>query len=187
MIRRSTLRGVLALSALAALTWLAARDRSQPESAPIEDLDPRLNYALWDFSATLLDRTGKQNLRIDAPMLRNNARSQVGTIENPRIRIQQQADEWYITADSAVVTADREYVSLVGTVDLRRENRRTREVLEIRTRDVLLNVDPRTASTESAVTLIQEGDRVDAIGMKLDMKTNSYELLNEVRARYATP
>lgn len=187
MMRSGTRRGVLGLALLAALSFLAARDRGEPAISPFDDLDTRLNYALWDFTALLLDSQGELSLRIDAPMLRNNASSQVGTIENPRITIQQQADEWYITADSAVVTPDREHVSLVGNVDLLRENRDTRNILEIQTRDVLLNVTPRTARTESAVTIVQDGDRLDAVGMKLDMKTNRYELLDQVRARYARP
>lgn len=187
MMRRGSRRGIATLALLAVLSWIASRDRPEPGASPFQDLDTRLNYALWDFSAMLLDREGRISLRIDAPMLRNDASSEVGTVENPRIRIQQDADEWYITADSAVVTADREHVSLVGTVDLLRENRQTRETLEIRTRDVLLNVTPRTASTQAAVTIVQNGDRLDAVGMRLDMKTERYELLDKVRAHYARP
>lgn len=187
MMRQGSRRGIAALALLAVLSWIASRDGPEPWASPFQDLDTRLNYALWDFSAMLLDREGRISLRIDAPMLRNDASSEVGTVENPRIRIQQDADEWYITADSAVVTADREHVSLVGTVDLLRENRQTRETLEIRTRDVLLNVTPRTASTQAAVTIVQNGDRLDAVGMRLDMKTERYELLDKVRAHYARP
>lgn len=184
MMRRATGRAIAALTLLATVSWFLARDPGEERPSPFEDLDTRLNYALWDFTAMLLDEHGRVSVRIDAPMLRNDARSQVGTIENPRIRIQEEADEWYITADSAVVTADREHVSLVGSVDLLRENPQTGETLEIRTRDVLLNVTPRTASTEAAVTIVQHGDQLDAVGMKLDMKTDSYELLDKVRARY---
>lgn len=187
MIRRATGRGIGALALLAIVSWIAARDGTAPRSSPFEDLDTRLNYALWDFNALLLDTDGRIAVRIDAPMLRNNASSQIGTVENPRIRIQQAPDEWYITADSAVVTADREHVSLVGTVDMLRENRQTGDTLQIRTRDVLLDVVPRTASTDAVVTIVEDGDRLDARGMKLDMKTESYELLDEVRARYARP
>lgn len=185
--RRATRRGLGALALLAALSWLAVRDRSEPSVSPYENLDTRLSFALWDFSAMLLDDDGRVSVRIDAPMLRNNASSQVGTVENPRIWIQHEADEWYITADSAIVTADREHVSLVGSVDLLRENPRPRDTLEIHTRDVLLNVSPRTASTEAGVTIVQGGDRIDAVGMRLDMKTRSYELLDRVRVRYAQP
>jgi len=153
----------------------------------MEQLDTRLNYALWNFNAQLLDENGLMKLQIDAPILRNNASSQVGTMENPRIRIQQQDDEWYISADSAIITADREYVSLVGTVDFLRQNRLTRDTLAISTRDVMLNVTPRTASTDAHVSIAQNSDHLEAVGMKLNMKTNSYELLDKVHARYATP
>jgi lipopolysaccharide export system protein LptC len=51
----------------------------------------------------------------------------------------------------------------------------------------MLNVTPRTASTDAHVTIAQNSDRLEAMGMKLDMKTDSYELLDKVRARYATP
>jgi LPS export ABC transporter protein LptC len=187
VIRQATWRNITVLSALAVFSWWVARDRSEPSSTPMERLDTRLNYALWNFNAQLLDKNGALKLQMEAPILRNNASSQVGTVENPRIRIQLEEDEWYISADSAIITADREHVSLVGTVDLLRQNRLSNDTLEIRTRDVLLNVTPRTASTDAHVTIAQNSDKLEAVGMKLDMKTNSYELLDKVHAFYATP
>ena len=185
--RQTSWRSVAVLSALAILSWWGAHERNEPSSTPMESLDTRLNYALWNFSAQLLDENGAEKLQIEAPILRNDASSQVGTVENPRIRIQLEADEWYISANSAIITGDREHVSLVGTVDLLRQNKHTHDTLEIRTRDVMLNVTPRTASTDAHVTIAQNSDRLEAMGMKLDMKTNSYELLDKVRAHYATP
>jgi LPS export ABC transporter protein LptC len=185
--RWSTWRNFAVLSAMAALSWWVARDRSEPGSTPLDRLDTRLNYALWNFNAQLLDENGVQKLQIEAHILRNYANSQVGTVENPRIRIQLEDDEWYISADSAIITADREHISLVGTVDLLRQNSISNNSLEIRTRDVMLNVTPRTASTDAYVTIAQNSDHLEAVGMKLDMKKNSYELLDKVRALYATP
>ena len=51
----------------------------------------------------------------------------------------------------------------------------------------MLNVTPRTASSESSVQIRQDNDRLDATGINLDMKTNSFELLSDVRAYYETP
>ena len=185
--RSRTWRGLALLALLAGFSWFGARDRVEQNSRPFDDLDTRLNYALWNFSAEMLDDNGALNLLMEAPIMRNNADSGIGTVENPRIRIQLDEDEWYITADSAIVTADREFVSLVGKVDFLRENRMNGETLEIRTRDVMLNVTPRTANTDAEVTIAQNDDLIDAVGMKLDMKTDSYELLEKVRGRYATP
>lgn len=187
MIRRKAWHSTAALAILASLSWLAARDTREPQFSPPDDLDTRLSYALWNFNAQLLDDEGHVNLEMDAPILRNNAGTQVGTVENPRIKIQLEEDEWYITADSAIITADREYVSLIGNVDFLRQNESSLDTLEIRTRDVMLNVTPRTASTDADVEITQNNDHLEAVGMNLDMKTESYELLDKVRARYAKP
>lgn len=187
MIRNRTRHGILVLLILAVFSWFAARDQNAPKAKPFKDLDTRLNYALWDFNAKLLDNQGKLNVHIEAPILRNNASSQVGTIENPRIRIQQQDKEWYISADSAIITADREHVSLIGNVDMKREGKDQHDRLEIQTRDVMLNVSPKTITTDASVTMFQNGDQLNADGMRLNMKTDSYELLEKVRAQYATP
>jgi LPS export ABC transporter protein LptC len=187
MIHRKTWHGIGVLAMLAILTALIVRSGSQRIGVPPADLDTRLSYALWDFSGVLLNKQGQVNVRVDAPMLRNTADSQVGTVENPRLRIIQEEDEWYITADSAIITADREYVSLIGRVDLLNQDLAGTRRLGVQTRDVMLNITPRLASTESAVSIQQNQDVLDAVGMKLDMKNKRYELLHQVRARYATP
>ena len=186
MIHRKTWQGILAMSVLAIATGLIVQSDRDQGSLPPADLDTRLSYALWDFSGVLLDKNGQVSMRIDAPMLRNTADSQIGTIENPRLRILQEQDEWYITADSAIVTADREFVSLLGRVDLQKQNLISRQRLGIQTRDVMLNITPRVATTDAAVSIQQDEDRLDAVGMKLDMINETYELLDQVRARYAT-
>ena len=187
MIRRKTWGGIGLLTLMAVLSWLGAHSRSEPPAKPFADLDTRLNYALWDFSAQVLNEQGQVNFQMEAPILRNNASSQIGTVENPHIRIQQKEDQWYITADSAIIAADREHVSLIGNVDMLRENQSSHATLRIRTRDVMLNVKPKTASTDASVNIAQNSDHLEAVGMRLDMKTDSYELLHKVRARYATP
>jgi len=187
VIRRKTWGGIGLLATLAVLSWLGARDRFEQPAKPFADLDTRLNYALWDLDARILDEKGRVDFEIDAPILRNNASSQIGTVESPRIRIQQKADEWYITADSAIITADREHVSLVGDVDMLRKKPSDRAMMKIRTRDVTLNVIPKTASTDAAVTITENNDRLKAVGMRLDLNSDSFELLHEVQAEYATP
>jgi LPS export ABC transporter protein LptC len=187
MIRGRTKRGIAVLTLVAVLSWLGARDGSPPAAKPFANLDTRLNYALFDFKAKLLNDEGKLNLHIEAPILRNNANSQVGTMESPNIIILQQDKEWYINADSAIITADREHVSLMGKVDMKREGQNPNDNLEIQTRDVMFNVEPQILTTDAAVTMVQNGDLLNADGMRLNMKTDSYELLNKVRAQYATP
>jgi LPS export ABC transporter protein LptC len=187
LIRSSTWQGILGLTALATVSWLVSLSPTDQEQEERTAVDTRLNYALRNFESRMLDEQGNVKLEMSSPILRKIAESEVGTIESPVIRIQQENEEWYISAESAIITADREFVSLIGDVDLLRTHTITGETLEINTYDVMLRTTPRTASTESPVTLIQSGDRVDAIGMNLDMINNSYELLEDVRAHYDTP
>jgi len=111
----------------------------------------------------------------------------VGTIESPEIRIQQEDEQWYITAESAIISADQEHVSLMGDVNLARKNHTTGELLEISTMDVMLNVTPRTASSDSEVKIRHLNDRLDATGMKLDLVSKRFELMKDVRAYYEIP
>lgn len=184
MIRRRTRHGILVLAALAVLSWLLSRPAELIEDAPVEGLDTRLNYALHEFRGRLLDERGETRLEISAPLLRNDASSGIGTVEKPDIRIQQDNEEWYITAESAVIAADREHITLSGEVNMVRRNEITGDRLDIATRDVVLDVTPRTASTDAQVRIRQNRDRLDAYGMRLDIVNDRFELLNEVRAHY---
>ena len=184
MIGRRTRRGLILLALLAMLSWLLSRPMTEERSRPIAGLDTRLNYALHDFQGRLLDDEGNTRLEIEAPFLRNDATTGYGTVERPNFRIQQEDERWYITAESAVITPDREQVTLHGEVKLLRRNELTGESLNIRTRDVLLNVTPKTASTASDVELHHAGDRLNATGMNLDMINERIELLSEVRGHY---
>ena len=184
MIRRRTRLGILVLAALAVLSWLLSRPVELIEDAPVAGLDTRLNYALHEFRGRLLDERGETRLEISAPLLRNDASSGIGTVEKPDIRIQQDNEEWYITAESAVIAADRELITLSGEVNMVRRNEITGDRLDIATRDVVLNVTPRTARTDAQVRIRQNRDRLDANGMRLDIVNDRFELLSEVRAHY---
>ncbi|MEJ2383877.1 MAG: LPS export ABC transporter periplasmic protein LptC [Xanthomonadales bacterium] len=187
MISRRTRRGLILLALLAVLTWLLARPVSEPAAEPLAGLDTRLNYALRDFSGRLLNDEGLTSLELSAPLLRNDSETGIGTVEEPNIRIQQDDEEWYISAESAVIAADREVINLTGAVNVRRRNDATGEQIEIRTRELVLNVTPRTASTRADVRIVQAGDWLSATGMNLDMINDRYELLDAVRGHYETP
>ena len=81
MISRRTRRGLILLALLAVLTWLLARPSAEPEAQPISGLDPRLNYAVRDFSGRLLDDAGRTSIELRAPLMRNDSETGIGTVE----------------------------------------------------------------------------------------------------------
>ena len=187
MMQRRTRRGIITLALLASFSWFLLKGSSEPEGRPVDRLDTRLNYALYDFNGRLLDEQGAINFEFQAPVLRSDAQSGVGTIERPKLRIQQEEEQWYITAESAIITSDQEHVSLTGDVFLTRENQLTGDVVEITTEDVLLNVTPRTASSDAEVRITHFNDWLDATGVRIDMIANRFELLKDVRVHYENP
>jgi LPS export ABC transporter protein LptC len=188
VISRRTGYGILALATLAVLSGAIAR--KIPVSAipgPVDQIDTRLNYAVYQFTGRLLNEDGSINVEIDSPLLRSNASSGVSTVISPEIRLRQAQERWKITAESAIITADREFVSLQGNVSLNRRNGATGERTDIRTRDVVLHLTPRTAETDAAVSIRQAGSRLEAVGMRLDLTQETYELLEKVTAHYELP
>lgn len=185
--RPSTQRGILLLALFALLSYLASRDARQELQAPEGDVDTRLNYALFDFKAKLLDAQGQLAATIQAPLLQNNASTGVGTVTEPDVFMRESGFDWHIKADSAVVSADREFVSMSGDVHIRRYNALTSDLLEVDTNDLLVAITPRTATTDAPVTLDHAGDHLAATGMKLDMINDKFELLADVSAIYDTP
>ena len=86
-----------------------------------------------------------------------------------------------------MITADREVINLTGSVSVRRRNPATGRQIDIRTRELVLNVTPRTATTRAEVRIVQAGDWLSANGMNLDMINDRYELLESVRGHYEIP
>ncbi len=175
------------MTVLATASFFFARDPNVIERKPVANLDTSLDYALLDFNADLLDENGAVSVRLVAPRLINRASTGIGTVEKPDINVRQGDATWHITAESAIISADREFVSMTGVVHIRQLNRLARTTLIIDTRDLVINVTPRTARSDAPVKLKQDGDELDAVGLKLDMIGNSYELLSQVRGSYATP
>ena len=185
--RPATRRGILLLALAAVASFLATRDLRQDLGPGQGEVDTRLNYALFDFEALLLDKQGELAMTIQAPELQNNASSGVGTVSTPNIFLREAGNDWRIVADSAVVSADREFVSLAGAVSVVRYNAQTSDRLEIDTRDLLLAVSPRTATTDAHVNMRHAGDRLEANGMQLDLVKDRYQLFADVSAHYDMP
>lgn len=185
--RPATKRAIALLTLAAMASFLATRDVRRDFEPTDPEVDTRLNYALFDFRARLLDEFGNLAVAIEAPELRNDALTGVGTVSRPEIYVRQAENDWQLDATTAVVSADREFVTLTGDVKVVRYNEAANDRVEIDTSDLLVAVTPRTASTDARVNIRHAGDRLDATGLRLDMINDQFELLDDVSAVYDTP
>ena len=185
MITLKTRRGIVALVALTAVSFWFGHRSDIVTTGPVSGLDPKLNYVLRDFELQFYDANGQPTINLQAPVLRNDPTLQIGTIEHPIILLNQAGVVWNLTSDSATVTADKEHVQLSGQVYVQRSESESGNWLELNTRQVQIEVTPQTASTDQAVSMFDGYSQLNAIGLEMNMKSNTFKLKQQVKATYA--
>jgi len=187
MVSRSTRRGLVVVTLLAAVSfWLTRGDDGDTEG-PIEGLDTRLDYALENFEMRAFDERGEQAMRLWAPRLTNDAATKIGRVEQPRIEVRHEGFLWHILADSAIISEDQEEVFLRGEVTLEREGATPLEALDIASSDVTLVVNERIARSDADVRLTDTAGALDARGFEVNLRSNEFQLHQEVRGSYVLP
>ena len=185
MITRKTQRGIAVLLVLTAFSFWVARQQETEIANPVAGIDPKLNYVLRDFELQFYDKDGQPTINMKAPLLRNDPELQIGTVEQPVIQLNQANATWNLTSDIARVTADKEHVWLSGQVYILRSDSGTGNWVKLNTREIEVDVTPQTASTDHPVEMFDGYNQLNAIGLDLDMKTNTFKLKKQVKATYA--
>lgn len=185
MITRKTRRGIVSLVLLTAVSYWIGRNQDIKLPEPVAGLNTKLNYVLHDFNLQFFDENGQPTLNMQAPELKNDPELELGTIEQPVIRVNRAGERWKLTSESATVTADKEHVRLSGHVFVNKREADNGNWVELDTRDVLVDVTPQTVSTDQAVSIFDGNNRLDATGLELDMKTDTFKLKQRVKASYA--
>jgi LPS export ABC transporter protein LptC len=185
MITRKTRNGIVALVLLTSISfWISqATENTLPE--PVAGLDPKLNYVLRDFELQFFDENGQPTMNLRAPLLRNDPELELGTIEHPVMKLNQADIIWDLSADTATVTADKEHVELLGQVHVKRLESTTGYWVTVDTQEVSIEVTPQVARTDQPVSIFDGRNQVDAIGLELDLKSNTFYLKHQVKAIYA--
>lgn len=185
MITRKTRRGIIGLVILTVVSFWGGRDETDEDLTPVSDVDPKFNYVLRDFEIQFFDEQGQPALSMKAPLLRNDPDVELGTIDQPVVKLHQADAIWDLTAETATVTADKEYIQLIGQVNIQRQERESGKWSELNTENVSVEVTPQTATTDMPVKVFDGNNHVSGIGLDLDMKTNTFSLKQQVRATYA--
>lgn len=185
MIRRKTGWGIFVLALLAAGSFWANRGQKEPGPPPIAGLDTRLDYALQAFELRMFDRDGAPSVRLLAPAMSSDAVTGISTVESPSIEVAHPNGDWRIVAEAATVAADREVIRMRGNVNLHRDATPAAPVLDIRTSELSLAVTPQTAHSDQAVRMVEGPHRMDAVGFRVNIRDNTFQLLNQVKVTYA--
>jgi len=173
----------IALIGLAALSlWLVqAVKTTQPTAA-----QPRLrtpDYFIENFTASSLDEQGRLRDRLRAPIMFHYPHDDSAELTKPHLELyRQDAPPWQIDADKGWVYRRSDSVLLQGNVLIWQDAKDG--PIRIITRDVRVQPSKKYAETDAPVTILRNGARVDAVGMRVYFQESRIQLLSTVRGIY---
>lgn len=185
MIRRKTQLGIFVLAALVAGSYWASREQKDTGEQPTPGLDTRLDYALQEFEFQFFDVDGLPSARLTAPELSNHAETGISEVQRPVFNVIDQGVPWKIIAESATVTADKEHITLSGNVWISRPASDLGGELNINTSELIFEMSPKIAHSDRPVHLVQDDDIMEAVGFRVNLKNNRFQLMDRVKLKYA--
>ena len=185
MIQRKTQLGILVLAALVSVSYWASRGQKDVKQQPTPGLNTQLDFALQNFEYQFYDLDGMPTARLTAPDLSNHAETGISMVNKPVFDVVDHGVPWKIIAESAIVAADKEQIILSGDVWIRRPASELGGELNINTSELTYEVSPKIASSDRPVQLMQDNDVMEAVGFRVNMKNNRFQLLDRVKLTYA--
>lgn len=180
---------LLVLVALIGITvgvsdWLRGL-QEELQRAPAAEPPRAPDFAFTDVLLTMMGADGAPKYRIEAPRMVHFPLHDSSELVSP--------DVWFyrddgppveLRSERARVTAMGERIWLPGDVDIERPPHGERARLTVKTRDVTVFPDPRIARTQAPVKAASGEQRLEGVGMRLDLAAGTLDLRSQVRGRY---
>ena len=181
-------RGLLTLFALAllvALGWWVLRAVQSQREAGLAVPPQTPDYYLYNFTMTAMNAKGQPSLRLSAPVLVHYPTDDRALVTQPHLQVYRTGEPpWDIDAERARILDHGKRVFLIGRVKIVRPAADGHSPVTILTRDVHVRPDQTYAYTDQPVTMISNGLRVDAVGLRANWKLQHVQLLSRVRGVY---
>ncbi|MEJ2508177.1 MAG: LPS export ABC transporter periplasmic protein LptC [Gammaproteobacteria bacterium] len=146
------------------------------------------DYYLDDFTATAMGTDGKPLYRLKADHLDHYQDNDLKVITHLHLQwFRPGLPDWTVDADEGRILNHNRLVLLQGRVVMVRAASADQASIRLETRDLTLRPDEKYAETETAVTIRSGPNRIDAVGMHVDLEAGRVDLLANVRGHYATP
>lgn len=170
----------LVLSGIAVWQWSLRR---QPEPEPAQ----RSDYILRDYELTSLDDQGHESFTVVGPYLQRDVGGKSLSLVQPRFSFPDSGGEgrWQARSDSAWVSPGADEVHLLDAVRMVGPPSPTGQRTRFGTDRLVVLPDAEQARTDDRVTVTQGDSILTGDGLRADMKAKRFQLLNDVKGRYA--
>jgi len=173
----------LLLALLLAFGWWF---RPVPQQAGLDQGEPERREAYAEtVSLQVMDADGRPVYRLQADSMDYFADEDSLVLQHPFLSMaHSDGSRWELRAEQGLTGTDSDSVRLLGDVAIQRLATRQHKPLKVRTRDVLVETASGLAATTAPASVSGTGYRIEAVGMKADMKQHRLELGAQVRGRF---
>jgi lipopolysaccharide export system protein LptC len=182
MNRRAVLIAGLALTALIG-GWAAWLLRP-PEPANDFVGPPRSDYTLDDYTLVVLNDLGTESFTTVGPYLARDPNTETVSMDKPDFSFpgkDGKGGDWTAHAEDGWVARKGLEVRLSRGVTMLGPASATAGPIHIATDHISVLPKPQTGHTDAAVTITRDGSILTGVGMNVDLKAHTLELLSNVR------
>ncbi len=137
-----------------------------------------------DMTLSVMNEDGQAVYRLTAGSMSHHPGTDLLELHDPLVNITRpDGSQWQITAARGEAATSGERVWLPGAVDLRRTADNRHGAMHISASDVLVWPVEKVAETTRKAVIITDSFRIEAVGLKADLRNNRLELQSRVRGR----
>ncbi|MBP6597688.1 MAG: LPS export ABC transporter periplasmic protein LptC [Arenimonas sp.] len=181
---RSALNAVLlalAVVLVSVAVWQWRQRQVPPVVAP-----QRSDYVLRDFELTSLDESGRESFTVRGPYLQRDVGGRSISLVQPRFSFPDaDGGRWDARSDAAWVSPDADQVQLMDRVEMVGPPSPAGISTRFETERLTVFPDLHEASSELRVTVTQGDSILSGTGLRADMQARRFQLLSDVKGRYA--
>lgn len=170
------------LAVLTSITVWNLRTKSQMKA----EGSARSDYVLHNFEMTTLDDNGKEAFTLRSPYLERDPNGKSLSILTPKFSFpDNNGGLWHAESGNAWVGPKAEEVRLQDKVEM--VGPKTANGQQTRFSAPVLTIFPKknTATSEDVVTITRANSILQGRGLQVDMQTKRFQLLADVKGRYA--
>lgn len=172
------------LGLLGVTYWLNLQvkpESAKPDSSKRHDPDAIME----NFSAMKLNEQGMPRFIMTAKKMRHYPDDDSTTLEVPRLTtLSADRPAIHMIAKRGIVSSKGDEVFLYDDVEVLREANAQQHELTLQTEYLHIIPDQDIASTDRAILIADAHNTVHAIGLKMDNKARTLELLSQVRSEH---
>ncbi len=181
---KNVLISFLLFVAVGLSSWSIIISKKKPVYIPKDQGVP--DSYMENITATIIDKTGFQVLKIESPKMVHYSKNDTMDITTPHITFFRQSPEpWHINSDFAKATQGIEQILFWSNVVIHHNEDIAAHTTTMKTETLTVFPAKKIASTQDAVLITQPDTTIRAIGMWANLNDGIIKLLTDTKGEYA--